>query len=58
VAETSFPQFPNSTSVAEALGAASAQLSAEDLARITDAVPCGAVAGTRHDVHQMRMLNG
>jgi len=46
------------TQLQEALGAVSAQLSAEDLAGIADAVPAGAVAGTRYDVHQMRMLNG
>jgi aryl-alcohol dehydrogenase-like predicted oxidoreductase len=41
----------------ESLGALDVQLSAAELARIEDVVPASAVAGTRYDVHQMRMLD-
>jgi aryl-alcohol dehydrogenase-like predicted oxidoreductase len=41
----------------EALGALDIQLSAEDLARIDQAVPPGATAGDRYDAHGMRMVN-
>ena len=33
------------------------ELSPADLARIEEAVPASAVAGTRYDEHQMRMLD-
>jgi aryl-alcohol dehydrogenase-like predicted oxidoreductase len=41
----------------EALGALDIRLTAEDLARIDQAVPPGAVAGDRYDSHGMRMVN-
>ena len=41
----------------EALGALDIRLTAEDLTRIADAVPPGAVAGDRYDAHGMRMVN-
>ena len=41
----------------ESLGALDVVLSAEEVARIEGAVPPGAVAGTRYDEHQMRMLD-
>ena len=41
----------------ESLGALGIDLSSEDLARIEEAVPAEAVAGTRYDEHQMRMLD-
>jgi aryl-alcohol dehydrogenase-like predicted oxidoreductase len=41
----------------EALGALAIQLSLEDLGRIESAVPATAVAGTRYDEHQMKMLD-
>ncbi|HET9208848.1 MAG TPA: aldo/keto reductase [Thermoanaerobaculia bacterium] len=41
----------------ESLGALGIGLSPEDLARIEEAVPAAAVAGTRYDEHQMRMLD-
>lgn len=41
----------------EALGALEIRLTAEDLARIDQAVPPGAVAGDRYDSHGMRMVN-
>jgi aryl-alcohol dehydrogenase-like predicted oxidoreductase len=41
----------------EALGALDVRLTAEDLARIDQAVPAGAVAGDRYDPHGMRMVN-
>jgi aryl-alcohol dehydrogenase-like predicted oxidoreductase len=43
--------------LAESLGALDVRLSAEDLATIEEAVPASAVAGTRYDAHQMRMLD-
>ena len=41
----------------EALGALEIRLTAEDLARIEQAVPAGAVAGDRYDPHGMKMVN-
>ena len=41
----------------EALGALALTLSPEDTARIEQAVPASAVAGTRYDQHQMRVLD-
>jgi aryl-alcohol dehydrogenase-like predicted oxidoreductase len=43
--------------LAESLGALRIQLSPEDLARIEQAVPPSAVAGTRYDEHQMTILD-
>ena len=45
------------TQLAESLGALEISLSPADLARIEEAVPASAVAGTRYDPHQMRMLD-
>ncbi len=42
----------------EALGALRIELSPKEVARLGDAVPATAVAGTRYDEHQMRMLDG
>jgi aryl-alcohol dehydrogenase-like predicted oxidoreductase len=41
----------------EALGALDLALSAEDLAAIETAMPAAAIAGTRYDAHQMRVLD-
>jgi aryl-alcohol dehydrogenase-like predicted oxidoreductase len=41
----------------ESLGALHVELSAEELARVEEAVPASEVAGTRYDEHQMRMLD-
>jgi aryl-alcohol dehydrogenase-like predicted oxidoreductase len=41
----------------ESLGALEVRLSAADLARIEDAIPPAAVAGTRYDAHQMKILD-
>jgi aryl-alcohol dehydrogenase-like predicted oxidoreductase len=41
----------------ESLGALQIELSPADLARVEEAVPASAVAGTRYDPHQMRMLD-
>ena len=41
----------------EALGALDVRLSPSDMDRIEAAVPVGAVAGTRYDAHQMRILD-
>jgi len=41
----------------ESLGALAVTLSAADLARIEEALPASAVAGTRYDDHQMRVLD-
>jgi aryl-alcohol dehydrogenase-like predicted oxidoreductase len=41
----------------ESLGALAVHLSPEDVERIEAAVPASAVAGTRYDEHQMRMLD-
>ena len=43
--------------LAESLGALQVSLSPDDLACIEAAVPPSAVAGTRYDEHQMRMLD-
>jgi aryl-alcohol dehydrogenase-like predicted oxidoreductase len=43
--------------LAESLGALDVELSPEDVARIEAIVPASAVAGTRYDAHQMRMLD-
>jgi pyridoxine 4-dehydrogenase len=43
--------------LAEALGALSLRLSADDVAEVERAVPPGAAAGDRYDEHQMRMLD-
>src|ERR1043165_6194160 len=43
--------------LAEALVALEVRLSPEELARIEQAVPAQAVAGTRYDEHQMKMLD-
>jgi aryl-alcohol dehydrogenase-like predicted oxidoreductase len=43
--------------LAESLGALQVTLSAAELARIEEAVPASAVAGTRYDEHQMQMLD-
>ena len=43
--------------LSESLGAVKVKLSATDLARIEKAVPSSAVAGTRYDEHQMKMLD-
>lgn len=44
--------------LAEALPALDLELTAEDLARIDEAFPVGAVAGDRYDKHGMAMVNG
>jgi aryl-alcohol dehydrogenase-like predicted oxidoreductase len=41
----------------DSLGALSIDLSPADVARLEAALPAGAVAGTRYDEHQMRMLD-
>ena len=41
----------------ESLGALAIQLTDDELARIESAIPADAVAGTRYDEHQMRMLD-
>jgi hypothetical protein len=41
----------------DALGALRVQLTPDDLARLERAVPADAVAGSRYDAHQMRMLD-
>ena len=43
--------------LADSLQAAGVVLSAGDMARIEAAIPADAVAGTRYDAHQMRMLD-
>jgi len=43
--------------LADALGALDVQLNADDLARIEEAVPPDAAAGTRYDARQMEMLD-
>ena len=43
--------------LAESLGALQIELSAADVARLEEAVPPSAVAGTRYDEHQMRILD-
>jgi hypothetical protein len=39
------------------LGALQISLSRADISRIEEAIPASAVAGTRYDEHQMRMLD-
>jgi aryl-alcohol dehydrogenase-like predicted oxidoreductase len=41
----------------ESLAALDLTLSREDISRIEETVPCSAVAGTRYDEHQMRILD-
>jgi aryl-alcohol dehydrogenase-like predicted oxidoreductase len=41
----------------ESLGALDVRLSTEDLARVEEAIPPSAVAGSRYDEHQMRVLD-
>jgi aryl-alcohol dehydrogenase-like predicted oxidoreductase len=41
----------------ESLGALNVHLTEDDVKRVEDAVPASAVAGTRYDQHQMRMLD-
>ena len=43
--------------LSESLGALEIRLSPEDVARTEEAVPAAAVAGTRYDEHQMRVLD-
>jgi Predicted oxidoreductases (related to aryl-alcohol dehydrogenases) len=43
--------------VDEALGALDVRLSADEVARLEEAVPAAAVAGSRYDPHQMAMLD-
>jgi aryl-alcohol dehydrogenase-like predicted oxidoreductase len=45
------------TQLAESLGALEVTLTPTDVARIEEAVPADAVAGTRYDEHQMRILD-
>jgi aryl-alcohol dehydrogenase-like predicted oxidoreductase len=43
--------------LAESLGALEVKLSADEIAHLEEAVPASAVAGTRYDAHQMRILD-
>jgi aryl-alcohol dehydrogenase-like predicted oxidoreductase len=43
--------------LAESLGALQATLTPAEIARIEDAIPVSAVAGSRYDEHQMRILD-
>jgi aryl-alcohol dehydrogenase-like predicted oxidoreductase len=43
--------------LAESLGALKVELTPADIAQIEAAVPAEAVAGTRYDEHQMRILD-
>jgi aryl-alcohol dehydrogenase-like predicted oxidoreductase len=43
--------------LAESLGALNVDLSPADVKRIEEAVPASAVAGSRYDAHQMRVLD-
>jgi len=45
------------TQLSESLAAIDVNLSAADLIRIEEAIPASAVAGTRYDAHQMKMLD-
>jgi aryl-alcohol dehydrogenase-like predicted oxidoreductase len=45
------------TQLAESLGALDLTLSSEEIARIEETVPASAVAGTRYDERQMRILD-
>jgi len=48
---------PRRDRLREALGGLDVHLTTEDSARIDQAVPAGAVAGTRYPAGQMRMVN-
>jgi aryl-alcohol dehydrogenase-like predicted oxidoreductase len=41
----------------ETLGALTVELGPSDVAEIEKAIPASAIAGTRYDEHQMRMLD-
>jgi aryl-alcohol dehydrogenase-like predicted oxidoreductase len=43
--------------LSESLGALQLKLSPADIARVEEAIPASAIAGTRYDEHQMRMLD-
>jgi aryl-alcohol dehydrogenase-like predicted oxidoreductase len=43
--------------LSESLGALQLKLSSADIDRIEEAIPASAIAGTRYDEHQMRMLD-
>lgn len=43
--------------LAESLGALDVTLTADEIARIEETIPAAAVAGTRYDPHQMRILD-
>ena len=45
------------TQLSESLGALRVMLTPAELARIEEAVPAAAVAGSRYDEHQMRILD-
>jgi aryl-alcohol dehydrogenase-like predicted oxidoreductase len=45
------------TQLAESLDALQVTLTAADVARVEEAIPASAVAGTRYDEHQMRILD-
>jgi aryl-alcohol dehydrogenase-like predicted oxidoreductase len=45
------------TQLAESLAALDVTLSSSEIARIEEAVPASAVAGTRYDEHQMQILD-
>jgi aryl-alcohol dehydrogenase-like predicted oxidoreductase len=45
------------TQLTEAFGALQFELSEDDIARLEEAIPSAAVAGTRYDEHQMKMLD-
>ena len=45
------------TQLAESLRALQVELLPADVARIEEAIPASAVAGTRYDEHQMRILD-
>ena len=45
------------TQLTEAFGALQFELSEDDIARVEGAIPAAAVAGTRYDEHQMKMLD-
>jgi aryl-alcohol dehydrogenase-like predicted oxidoreductase len=43
--------------LSESLGALQLRLSLADIARVEEAIPASAIAGSRYDEHQMRMLD-
>jgi aryl-alcohol dehydrogenase-like predicted oxidoreductase len=43
--------------LSESLGVLQLKLSPADIARVEEAIPASAIAGTRYDEHQMRMLD-